>query len=312
MMAVDPREHGAWWSTKQLKRAGSDCVWTRSTYYRENINKSDLDKKDARTSPLPPTPPQQSPLPAAVVQNTSDARDSNLDPARYTPDTPADEKQSMPHRIEHGGVSPSPIATLPTHLGSPSPSAASSLDRSSVSTPPVGGSISGPGGGRCSPPGPPQQQHHYAAYDMPRGYTGEYMYAPSPPLPAQYCPDPDATMAPPQAGGPGGGSGIHVVYTADAATNLSDRVRRRCFNCCTTDTSTWRRSNLSPGKVVCDFRAFLFGCTMLTTFSFAVVQQMRPLRAHPLASPSRAVPAQPRSSGVKHAEVQAAPAGSGG
>ncbi|KAJ7928410.1 hypothetical protein B0H13DRAFT_1507411, partial [Mycena leptocephala] len=49
--------------------------------------------------------------------------------------------------------------------------------------------------------------------------------------------------------GPGGGSGIHVVYTADAATKLSDRVRRRCFNCCTTDTSTWRRSNLSPGKL---------------------------------------------------------------
>ncbi|KAF8664859.1 hypothetical protein AX14_006691, partial [Amanita brunnescens Koide BX004] len=26
----------------------------------------------------------------------------------------------------------------------------------------------------------------------------------------------------------------------------------RCFNCCTTDTSTWRRSNLSPGKVLCN------------------------------------------------------------
>ena len=41
-----------------------------------------------------------------------------------------------------------------------------------------------------------------------------------------------------------------IGYTDDAATKLSDRVRRRCFNCCTTDTSTWRRSNLSPGKVV--------------------------------------------------------------
>ncbi|KAJ7447450.1 hypothetical protein FB451DRAFT_946463, partial [Mycena latifolia] len=45
---------------------------------------------------------------------------------------------------------------------------------------------------------------------------------------------------------------IQVVHTDDAATKLSDRVRRRCFNCCTTDTSTWRRSNLNPGKVLCN------------------------------------------------------------
>lgn len=41
-----------------------------------------------------------------------------------------------------------------------------------------------------------------------------------------------------------------ITHTDDATTKLSDRVRRRCFNCCTTDTSTWRRSSLSPGKVV--------------------------------------------------------------
>ncbi|KAJ6553338.1 hypothetical protein B0H19DRAFT_1030300 [Mycena capillaripes] len=57
-------------------------------------------------------------------------------------------------------------------------------------------------------------------------------------------------MAPPQ--GAGGAGVIQVVHTDDAATKLSDRVRRRCFNCCTTDTSTWRRSNLSPGKVLCN------------------------------------------------------------
>ncbi|KAJ7766568.1 hypothetical protein DFH07DRAFT_915953 [Mycena maculata] len=62
-------------------------------------------------------------------------------------------------------------------------------------------------------------------------------------------------MAPPQqngGGGQGGAGVIQVVHTDDAATKLSDRVRRRCFNCCTTDTSTWRRSNLSPGKVLCN------------------------------------------------------------
>ncbi|KAJ7744046.1 hypothetical protein DFH07DRAFT_717633, partial [Mycena maculata] len=47
-------------------------------------------------------------------------------------------------------------------------------------------------------------------------------------------------------------AGIAVVHTDDAGTKLSQTVRRRCFNCCTTETSTWRRSNLSPGKVLCN------------------------------------------------------------
>lgn len=42
-----------------------------------------------------------------------------------------------------------------------------------------------------------------------------------------------------------------IMFTDDASTKLSDRVRRKCFNCSTTDTSTWRRSSLNPGKVVC-------------------------------------------------------------
>lgn len=49
-----------------------------------------------------------------------------------------------------------------------------------------------------------------------------------------------------------GQASVASIYTDDANTKLSDRVRRRCFNCCTTDTSTWRRSNLSPGKVLCN------------------------------------------------------------
>ncbi|KAJ7474940.1 hypothetical protein FB451DRAFT_1465224 [Mycena latifolia] len=53
-------------------------------------------------------------------------------------------------------------------------------------------------------------------------------------------------------GGDGGTGGVPVVHTDDAATKLSDRVHRRCFNCCTTETSTWRRSNLSLGKVLCN------------------------------------------------------------
>ncbi|KAI6101262.1 hypothetical protein F5141DRAFT_1066006 [Pisolithus sp. B1] len=49
-----------------------------------------------------------------------------------------------------------------------------------------------------------------------------------------------------------GQNNYSIGYTDDAATKLSDRVRRRCHNCGTTDTSTWRRSNLNPGKVLCN------------------------------------------------------------
>ncbi|KAJ8090720.1 hypothetical protein PM082_018286 [Marasmius tenuissimus] len=43
-----------------------------------------------------------------------------------------------------------------------------------------------------------------------------------------------------------------VVYTEDASTRLSSRVRRKCFNCGRTETTTWRRSTLTLGKVVCN------------------------------------------------------------
>jgi hypothetical protein len=41
-----------------------------------------------------------------------------------------------------------------------------------------------------------------------------------------------------------------ISYTDEANTKLSNRIRRRCFNCKATETSTWRRSVLSPGKLV--------------------------------------------------------------
>ncbi|TBU45267.1 hypothetical protein BD309DRAFT_989647 [Dichomitus squalens] len=44
----------------------------------------------------------------------------------------------------------------------------------------------------------------------------------------------------------------YIIHTDDASTKLSDRVRRKCYNCRTTDTSTWRRSSLTPGKVLCN------------------------------------------------------------
>ncbi|KAJ7474994.1 hypothetical protein FB451DRAFT_1558187 [Mycena latifolia] len=82
--------------------------------------------------------------------------------------------------------------------------------------------------------------------------------------------------------GAGGGIGM-VVHTDDAATKLSDRVRRRCFNCCTAETSTWRRSNLSP---VMSGHGWQFS---------APPQQGQP-RAHPEAHASASHAAQPRRS----------------
>ncbi|KAJ7633867.1 hypothetical protein DFH06DRAFT_1004045 [Mycena polygramma] len=65
-----------------------------------------------------------------------------------------------------------------------------------------------------------------------------------------------AQSAPPQITPPGpvdaSSAPVQVVHTDDAGTKLSNLVRRRCFNCCTTETSTWRRSNLSSGKVLCN------------------------------------------------------------
>ncbi|KAJ7186153.1 hypothetical protein C8R46DRAFT_1062599 [Mycena filopes] len=175
--------------------------------------------------------------------------------------TPPNKHRKSPYERR---ASPPPIATLPSHSGSSSP-ANSSLDRSAVSTPPIGR--------RASPPpaqAPHAQQHAPPPYpyDMQRYPPGTYMYAgPQYAHPQdqqryssqgqpQYAPPPQAygyvPYPLPGAPPPGPGPAIQIIHTDDAATKLSDRVRRRCFNCCTTDTSTWRRSNLSPGKVLCN------------------------------------------------------------
>ncbi|KAJ7447678.1 hypothetical protein FB451DRAFT_1411773 [Mycena latifolia] len=174
----------------------------------------------------------------------------------------------MPHRVEPESQQAAQYkpAQFKSQSNSPAPSA-TPLNRSAVSTPPIDQ------GQRSQERGLPSQQY---AYEIPRGYGGYiYAYAPPPPhhderydahqhphphtyahpagFPIQhpgYAPYP-LHPAPPQ-NNPAPTSVIQVVHTDDAATKLSDRVRRRCFNCCTTDTTTWRRSNLSPGKVLCN------------------------------------------------------------
>ncbi|KAJ7897693.1 hypothetical protein B0H14DRAFT_3124595 [Mycena olivaceomarginata] len=79
---------------------------------------------------------------------------------------------------------------------------------------------------------------------------------------AQYAPQPfpiahggtilSAPMAPPPGGPGGGGAGAGVVVRAGGGDEAGRwGARRGCFNCCTIDTSTWRGSNLIPGKVLC-------------------------------------------------------------
>ncbi|KAF7300394.1 GATA transcriptional factor [Mycena chlorophos] len=96
---------------------------------------------------------------------------------------------------------------------------------------------------------PPPPGHAYPP--MPFFYPGPP--PPGVPLP----PPPPGMQLPPGAGvGAAGGAGAvpngPVVWTDDVATKTGPNVRRRCFNCCTTETSTWRRSNINAGKVLCN------------------------------------------------------------
>lgn len=45
---------------------------------------------------------------------------------------------------------------------------------------------------------------------------------------------------------------LPVQHTDDAASKETQYLRRRCFNCHTTEPPSWRRSTLSPGKIVCN------------------------------------------------------------
>jgi hypothetical protein len=83
---------------------------------------------------------------------------------------------------------------------------------------------------------------------------------------------------------------FNAIYTDDATTKLNDRIRRRCFNCCTTDTSTWRRSSLNPGKVV----SICIECrpSVVRSNVITALQQVWAVRAHTQSRKARAVSPQ--------------------
>ncbi|KAF9226782.1 hypothetical protein BS17DRAFT_865809 [Gyrodon lividus] len=55
------------------------------------------------------------------------------------------------------------------------------------------------------------------------------------------------SFLPSAAGGP-----VPIQHTDDAASKETQYLRRRCFNCHTTEPPSWRRSTLNPGKIVCN------------------------------------------------------------
>ena len=103
-----------------------------------------------------------------------------------------------------------------------------------------------------------QQQQPYPVYPFDHRYEhhphDRYVPQPIPAHFVQQMHEPYGRQQYPVQGGQP--PPVTIVHTDDAATKLTDGIGRRCFNCCTTDTSTWRRSNLSPGKVVSFPRAF--------------------------------------------------------
>ncbi|KAL4247123.1 GATA-type domain-containing protein [Abortiporus biennis] len=65
-----------------------------------------------------------------------------------------------------------------------------------------------------------------------------------------FCRPPSAGMHPLPCLSPH--AGLLVQHTDDAASKETQYLRRRCFNCHTTEPPSWRRSTLNPGKIVCN------------------------------------------------------------
>jgi hypothetical protein len=92
---------------------------------------------------------------------------------------------------------------------------------------------------------------HYYGWEFPELARGYEARVPNHPF--------DSPFAPPQFNtGPRDTLDQHfrrirayeIIYTDDASMKLGNGVRRRCFNCGATETTTWRRSTISYGKLV--------------------------------------------------------------
>ncbi|KAF7297543.1 GATA-type domain-containing protein [Mycena indigotica] len=146
-------------------------------------------------------------------------------------------QKQIPHQRKFASLPP--IVTLPTPGSSMSSAGDQQPSRSAVNTPPA------------STPRTPQ-------LPQPSAYVPKCYYPQPPDLNpySHYLPEQEPSYTMPDAlPGPGSGAwppGIQVAHTDHAASKVSTHLHRRCFNCCTTEPPSWRRSILSPGKVVCN------------------------------------------------------------
>jgi hypothetical protein len=163
-----------------------------------------------------------------------------------------------------GHISTPPIQPTPP-MTSHSPVSSPSWDRSSVSSAESGFVPDVP----TSEPIPEQIGFGGMYYDhsQPSHYHPRWEFKfPDPghghsasPRTIQHSPDVHAVSTSPQLVGSRGEFNTRqlsrlgsdeISYTDEANSKISNRLRRRCFNCKAIETSTWRRSVLSPGKLV--------------------------------------------------------------
>ena len=97
-------------------------------------------------------------------------------------------------------------------------------------------------------------------------------------------------------------TGLPVQHTDDAASKETQYLRRRCFNCHTTEPPSWRRSTLNPGKIVCN-KCGLYERTHL---------RPRPLRFDELRAGNKARKQNKRTLSPKSRVGTAAAAANGG
>jgi len=92
---------------------------------------------------------------------------------------------------------------------------------------------------------------------------------------------------------PSSHNGLPVQHTDDAASKETQYLRRRCFNCHTTEPPSWRRSTLNPGKIVCN-KCGLYERTHL---------RPRPLRFDELRSGSKQRKSSKASTSPKQSKI---------
>ncbi|KAJ3818332.1 putative GATA type transcriptional activator [Lentinula raphanica] len=127
-----------------------------------------------------------------------------------------------------------------------------------------------------APSYPPSYDNYEESYVVPsHGPSGPAAYYPPPHNPYlqqqhqsphhhPYGPPSSGMLPAPGMGGMSGMPGMPmgpyghmqpvmpIQHTDDAASKETQYLRRRCFNCHTTEPPSWRRSTLNPGKIVCN------------------------------------------------------------